>query len=210
IKAVALDRYYIQVAREQQGRNVLKEVCQCIWEVVIVSPERLTAREFDMVLRDVYFLQNLVLYTVDEAHVICPWSKAFHEAFGQIDRVRERIGPHIPILLMTATLSLEPEKKLLEEFPEIAWAVTAKAKILVYCKDYDTCFRVASYLRSNVVAGANAETLEAFQNNPEYFIVMATVKFRMGVDLRRVDYVLIMGLPDTAEAIPQYDGRAGR
>jgi superfamily II DNA helicase RecQ len=76
--------------------------------------ERLTSRAFDKVLRDDFFRKNLVLYCVDEAHVVVPWSKDFRADFGEINRICARIPPHVPLLLMTATLTTAAEASLVQ------------------------------------------------------------------------------------------------
>jgi superfamily II DNA helicase RecQ len=74
VSAVSLDSGSIAAAQER-GQNLLKEVEQCRWSVVIVSPERLTSPSFD--LRSTTFRANLTLYVIDEAHVVVPWSPQF-------------------------------------------------------------------------------------------------------------------------------------
>jgi superfamily II DNA helicase RecQ len=56
----------------------------------------------------------------------------------------------------------------------------------------------------------NAQILEDFRNDPGTFVIIATVKFGMGIDIRHVDISVNLGLPDSAEAILQQNGRAGR
>ena len=76
VRAISLDMNTVRVARAQ-GRDVLKEVQQCLWSVIILSPERLTSRPFDNILRNATFRSNLILYVIDEAHVIGPWGQDF-------------------------------------------------------------------------------------------------------------------------------------
>ncbi|KAI0038500.1 hypothetical protein FA95DRAFT_1505588, partial [Auriscalpium vulgare] len=125
-----------------------------------------------------------------------------------------------------------------EEFPDFAWVATCRKKALIYCKDFELCWRLASYLRRllpratrerNVrvyngltddanlrrrehagVLRENAQTLADFREDPETYVVVATVKFGLGVDLRHVAISLNAGLPESAEAVQQQHGRAGR
>ncbi|KAI0312872.1 P-loop containing nucleoside triphosphate hydrolase protein, partial [Amylostereum chailletii] len=267
IKAVSLDKENIVAFFKYDKRNLLEEVRLCQWEVIIVSPERLNAPTFDKVLRDRKFSRNVVLYAVDEAHVVFDWAKYFREAYGDIPDVPSRGLHGVPILLMTATLSPMAEHRLLQkmgflpgqyrttrrsierphvrtmirtlgggimadEFPELCWASKGTGKTLIYCKDYTTCWNIASYLQKlrpldadrqkniriyngmTYDRGAeqddNAETVSAFQTDPECFTVVATIKFGMGVDVRGVDYVVMVGLPDSVEEVVQFFGRGGR
>ncbi|KAI0079911.1 P-loop containing nucleoside triphosphate hydrolase protein, partial [Panus rudis PR-1116 ss-1] len=114
------------------------------------------------------------------------------------------------------------------DFPDIAWvAAHEDKKTIVYCKTIDQCYRVASYLRrlrppgeerfqsictyhSLLWPSTNAETLRKFREDPRTFIVVATIKFGMGIDVRRVTYVVTLGLPESIEQDHQQRGRAMR
>ncbi|KAI0072323.1 P-loop containing nucleoside triphosphate hydrolase protein, partial [Panus rudis PR-1116 ss-1] len=113
------------------------------------------------------------------------------------------------------------------EFPDIAWVARGKKKVVIYCKSIDLCQRVTSYLRrlrppgpsrlrnirmyhSFKWADSNAETLKAFQEDPDTFCIVATIKFGMGVDVRNIDVIINLGLPDTIENDHPQRGRAMR
>lgn len=111
IKAISLDSRAVQDARKA-GRDVFKEVANCQWSIVIASPERLNAPEFDPIVRSDVFQENLVMYAIDESHVIPGWSQSFRVDYGEISRLFLRIRPDVPILMMTATASRETEAYL--------------------------------------------------------------------------------------------------
>ncbi|KAI0054570.1 hypothetical protein BV25DRAFT_1816894, partial [Artomyces pyxidatus] len=267
IRAISLDSRMMSEAQDR-GDNLLAEVQRCDWSVVLVSPERLSSPEFDKILRDKTFQDNLVLYTIDKAHTAGPWSKHFHLAYADINRVRARISPHVSTLLMSATLTLDTEKALLRmmgfqygayhtihrsieqgnmqlvfktlhhglggnEFPDIAWVARCQCKVIIYCDDFPLCWRVASYLRKlwplhveirrrnirtynglsqddELGGNENEKTLTDFCEDPETYVVVATIKFRMGVDLCRVQISINLGLPLTPEAAHQQNGCAVR
>lgn len=102
IKAVALDAKQVQQSK-RENIQLLKEVRESKWSVVIVSPERLKTRKFDKIVRDADFRKNFVLYVVDECHVVIPSSQSFRECYGDIGQVCARIPPDVPVLAMTAT-----------------------------------------------------------------------------------------------------------
>ena len=112
IAAVALDVDNVKTASEQ-GRYLLKEVHECKWQLVIVSPERLTSPEFDKILQSRKFRKNLVLYVVDKAHIVIPWSLTFRKDYGQLGKVRARIQTNIPTLALTATSIVEIEARVM-------------------------------------------------------------------------------------------------
>ena len=100
ITAVALDVETIDTA-SLEGQDLLREVGECKWAVVIISPERLTSPAFDDILRSADFRANLALYVVDEAHIVIPWSLTFRKSYGQLGKVQARIrsGALSPIVL---------------------------------------------------------------------------------------------------------------
>lgn len=113
------------------------------------------------------------------------------------------------------------------DYPDIVWIVTLKKKTIIYCCRMRTCARVAEYLRSFLPPGPdrlhqirqyhslipqseNLDTLTSFENDPDVFCIVATVKFGMGLDARRVSFVVILGLPTTVETAKQEEGRVAR
>ncbi|KAA1471883.1 hypothetical protein DENSPDRAFT_754974, partial [Dentipellis sp. KUC8613] len=112
-------------------------------------------------------------------------------------------------------------------FPDIAWLTRAKKKAVVYCPTIDMGFRVATYLWRLLPPGQqrfrtvqmynglissteNADALQSFSTDPGALIMIATVKFGMGIDIRNIEVSINLGLPESAEAILQQNGRAGR
>ncbi|KAI0054732.1 P-loop containing nucleoside triphosphate hydrolase protein [Artomyces pyxidatus] len=177
IKAVALDAKRVKTAQ----RPLLKE--------------RMKTPEFDSIVRDDTFRKHLVLYVVDECHVVIPWSQSFRKCYGDIGDVCSRIPPDVPTV--------------------------------IYCQSIELGDRVAEYLYRLRPPGAdrmknirtynalhsdedNAKTLREFENDPEAFVVIATIKFGMGIDVRCAQVVINLGLPESAEATLQQIGRAGR
>ena len=258
-----LNAEHLKHAYRNERRDVYKEIRCCQWSVVIVSPERLVTKSFKDVVSDQCFRKNLCLYTVDEAHVVIPWSKSFRQAYGDIGTVCAHIPPDTPVLAMTATAQHDITNPLLRllsfhddelqniihrscekpnlwlvfqtlthglggnRFPDISWVSRQKYKVIIYCPDFDTCDRVATYLRLLLPIGvdrahsirlfnglldeeSNNAVLTAFNNDPETCVVVATIKFGMGIDVQAAQVVINLGLPQTAEDDMQQKGRAGR
>ena len=61
-----------------------------------------------------------------------------------------------------------------------------------------------------ISSGCNEDTLTAFNDDPKAMIIVATIKFGMGIDVRSAQVVVNLGLPDSAEDDLQQKGRAGR
>jgi superfamily II DNA helicase RecQ len=94
-----------------------------------------------------------------------------------------------------------------DEFTDIQWIASCNFKVIVYCTDYDLCYRVSRYLRrllplgnacsqavcvyhSLVSSKHNEKALTAFNEDPHTFVMVATIKFGMGIDIRNVQVVV--------------------
>lgn len=112
------------------------------------------------------------------------------------------------------------------EFPDLHWIVQGKSKVIVFCASIDLCFRVAVYLWSHLPPDRrlhrirlwcsltsedhNARTLELYRDDPDCIAIVATVAFAMGMNLRNVEQVVNLGLPDSLDMWVQKELRAGR
>ncbi|THH27968.1 hypothetical protein EUX98_g6232 [Antrodiella citrinella] len=261
LKATSLDADSLSDARKN-NISLLRDVAECKYSLVAVSPERLTSPEFGKILACELLRKSLVLYAIDEAHVVVPWSKLFRKDYGNISKARTRIPLIVPLLAMTATSQQgDPETNLirllgfrngfktirllreqknlqlvyatlthtlgLAEFSDIAWVAEGKYKTIIYCSTIEMCDRVASYLwklrpatapryrnirvySSFMSSKANRQTIHDFDNNPDTFVIIATVKLALGVDVRKAQICMNLGLPETVEQDTQQKGRAGR
>ncbi|ETW86332.1 hypothetical protein HETIRDRAFT_415267 [Heterobasidion irregulare TC 32-1] len=93
-------------------QNLLEEVEQGKWLVIILSPEWLNSLEFERIVQNKWFRKLLALYVIDEAHIVLPWAADFCEAYGQINYIIACIPVGIPILVMSRTLGSEAETSL--------------------------------------------------------------------------------------------------
>lgn len=263
LRAVTLESGTVQTAYDQ-GKNLIKEIQRFQYDVIIVSPERLTCPNFAKLMRSESFLKNIALLCIDEAHLVVPWGKSFREAYREISNLPSRMRARTPVLAMTATMrpgraqndlirslgiqkddisitrlsteqenlrlvvqtlthGLGPGQKL---FPDIKWIAAGQYKTIIYCSTTNLCERVCTYLQMHrpiierkrnirTYCGIgdpeeNAETLRAFNEDPDTFVIVATIKCGMGLDLRCVQVVINLGLPATIEDSKQQMGRAGR
>lgn len=267
LKAVYLDADSVSNARTSSegngGSKLFSKVKQCEYSVVIVSPERLASPEFNCMVRNDWFRQNLVQFVIDEAHIVVPWSKGFRLPYGNISRVGARLPTTVPALAMTATSQANEEQALLRLlgfreghykttrlscdqanlqlvfltlthglagplFPDIAWVAEGRWKTIIYCHDVRLVNDIVSYLwqlrpgnfeqrkrnirqySSYIPAEDNRKTIHDFDNDPETFVIVATIKLALGVDVRKAQVCIILGLADTVEQDKQEKGRAGR
>ena len=112
------------------------------------------------------------------------------------------------------------------QFPDIVWVFKCGVKVILYCKTIDLCLRVALYgwslhpviraldnvrLWTSLTSQEyNARTLSLFEDNADTSVIVATIAFGMGMNIRNVTDSVNLGLPDTLATLHQQNGRAGR
>ncbi|KAF5383193.1 hypothetical protein D9615_004911 [Tricholomella constricta] len=114
------------------------------------------------------------------------------------------------------------------DFPDIKWVFsTPGIKVIVYCATLDLQMRVALYGWNQYEIGParlekvrlwnsmtsptyNERTLDLFHHNPETRVIVASVAFGLGMNIRIITDSINLGIPDTVEALVQQNGRAGR
>ena len=144
----------------------------------------------------------------------------FRSGYAVIRRTCER--PNLQMVFCTLSHGLGSW-----EFPDIAWVTRKLKKTVIYISTIEQGFRLATYLWKLLPRGSsrfrvvqlyngliddddNAETLRAFSDDSGARIMIATVKFGMGIDIKNIEVSINLGLPESAEAILQQNGRAGR
>jgi len=106
LPAVAINEDSLREAASQTPpRDLLKEVLEWKWAVVIVSPEMLTAPRFNQVLVDSLFQQHLSLVFIDECHLVDEQGSDFRPCYKLIGLLRSRTRTCIPWVAATATLA---------------------------------------------------------------------------------------------------------
>ncbi|KAJ6448768.1 P-loop containing nucleoside triphosphate hydrolase protein [Mycena sanguinolenta] len=72
--------------------------------MLILGPEQLISKGFQDLLKHGPFFDRVCALGVDEIHLLVMWGVAFRKAFTQIEFMRARFRPGIPIIGLTATL----------------------------------------------------------------------------------------------------------
>jgi len=101
-------------------------------------------------------------------------------------------------------------------FSDIAWAFRQGVKAVVYCTTLELCFRVAIYgwrqlqplknvrVWTSITSSAyNSCTLNLFENNADTSVIVATVAFGMGMNIRNIDHSVNLGLPTSLSGLHQ-------
>jgi superfamily II DNA helicase RecQ len=107
LKAVSLSAESLSTASCEEC-NLFEEICLCQWSVALLSAERLVSKEFDVVVCNESFWKNLVVYGIDEAHVLVPWNVDFRLAYHQAAILPKQLPDHVSLVATrptTATLA---------------------------------------------------------------------------------------------------------
>ena len=113
------------------------------------------------------------------------------------------------------------------QFPDIAWVFRRGVKAVVYCCSLDLVFRVGYYgwnsypegsrrldnvrLWTSITSAAyNNRTLDLFKSEEDTSVIVASIAFGMGMNLRNITDSINLGLPTTYAGLIQQNGRAGR
>ncbi|KIK74080.1 hypothetical protein PAXRUDRAFT_29197, partial [Paxillus rubicundulus Ve08.2h10] len=114
-----------------------------------------------------------------------------------------------------------------DRFPNIAWVLDDGKKVVVYCKTIELVFCVALYLWSQCPPGPermkivwvwysltcskyNNKMLDLFTNHPGTKVIIATITFGMGMNLKNISEVINLGMPYSLSSDIQQKGWAGR
>ncbi|TFK20426.1 P-loop containing nucleoside triphosphate hydrolase protein [Coprinopsis marcescibilis] len=194
IKAVSVNAQTIKTESEK-GNNIFESIRRCEYSMVFISAERLTSKSLDTILKDETFRNNLILLGIDEAHVLVPWSQDFRTAYRQMALLRRRLPDRCAFaVVFCASLDLVWRVAL------YGWSQYPLAK------QYDSV-RVWSSITSG---GYNQQSLSLFANNLQTSVIVATVAFGMGMNLKNIQYSINLGLPESMEALVQQNGHCGR
>ncbi|KAF8144095.1 P-loop containing nucleoside triphosphate hydrolase protein [Mycena galopus ATCC 62051] len=211
------------------GRNLVHEIRECkTWNVICVDPEHLRGRQITS--SDV-FRANIVYGCTDEAHLIDEWGADFRPDF-------KHIGPFFRGRLPSSA-STRPNMQFIMEpltngvggkiFPQLLPYLDSGRKAVVHCRTIDDVLRVFLYLWKSLPPGPhrlrrikiirnhslrsfdeNQEIIRLLDEDPECQVVIATVAFANGLNVKSLLDSLSVGIADTVDEIWQQKGRVGR
>ncbi|CAD6885315.1 unnamed protein product [Tilletia caries] len=237
IRAVSLSQvtseslYTVKNAESEVGHNRIKELRRqhlrkmIISEhahLVFASPEAvLDNPSVQDLLKDPIFKGRLRALVVDEAHVVQTWGLTpsarsalpFRPAFSRIQTLRTRLGAHLPLLAVSATLP----------------AATAVPKTLIYVRTRAAAYEAAAALQHHFDSFGPAfdgivrpftalsssefklDTISnAFQPGGHVRVLIATEAGGLGIDLPDIDHVVQFEIPNDVLDLAQHFGRTMR
>ncbi|PPQ76946.1 hypothetical protein CVT26_007943 [Gymnopilus dilepis] len=99
-------------AQAREDKRDHWKIARSFPDVLILSPEELSSRQFGHLLDEKVFFERLCFLGIDEIHLLHWWGNSFREAFKQIGLLRARLptrdGKPITLLGITATLRVGP------------------------------------------------------------------------------------------------------
>lgn len=96
----------IALTGENNQKAVQKSIACENYTHVFTSPEIALSKKFKAnVLDDPRFASRLSLLAIDEIHLVEEWGKSFRPLYAEIEKVRKRIPPQVPLLGVSATLT---------------------------------------------------------------------------------------------------------
>ncbi|KAF8056278.1 P-loop containing nucleoside triphosphate hydrolase protein [Lyophyllum atratum] len=140
--------------------------------------------------------------------------------FYHLQRTNERANIHFILQTLSHTLGGDT-------FPDLLPFLASGRKTVIYCETIELCFRVAIYLWSLLPPGLekltrvrlyhamcwpdeNEETIRLIRDDPHCQVVIATVAFAQGINVKPLLDCIQLGVPSTMNQLVQQEGRIGR
>jgi superfamily II DNA helicase RecQ len=88
-----------------RGENLWESALSPTVHMIMLSPEKLTSREFDALLKNDAFRKRALNLGIDEAHLLNSWGPEFRIAFQEIGNLWSRFPKDTTCVATTATLA---------------------------------------------------------------------------------------------------------
>ncbi|THU78324.1 hypothetical protein K435DRAFT_601861, partial [Dendrothele bispora CBS 962.96] len=105
LRGLSYCRETISEYRINKKLDLVQLICECrSWDLICVDPEHLATPEWREIMQNTNFKQHLILFCVDEAHLIRRWAPNFRPTFNDIGALARGYLPEtVPIIALTAT-----------------------------------------------------------------------------------------------------------
>ncbi|KAJ7266413.1 P-loop containing nucleoside triphosphate hydrolase protein, partial [Mycena haematopus] len=226
-------------AARMAGQNLVKDIQECLtWNIICVDPEHLHDKAWRQIPAHDTFRANIVYGCADEAHTINEWGLTFRPQFRHVGGFfRGRLPSSASVMALTATLqpgspttsicrSLGLSGDNFYEFPDLLPYLNSGRKAVVHCRKIDDVYRVFIYLWNSLPVGPdrlrriqmyhslrsfedNEEILRLMDEDPRCQVVIATIAFANGLNVKALLDSLSLGFPNTLDQLWQEKGRVG-
>ncbi|KAJ7097721.1 P-loop containing nucleoside triphosphate hydrolase protein, partial [Mycena epipterygia] len=210
-------------AARKAGRDLVLEIRECkTWNVICVDPEHLRNKAWREITACDIFRVNIVYGCIDEAHLINEWGLSFRPDFRHIGAFfNGRLPSSTSIMALSATLQPGVATKSLLHY------LNSGRKAVIHCRTIDDVLRVFIYLWKALPAGRhrlrrikmyhslktseeNEEILQLLDEDPECQVIIATIAFANGLNVKALLDSILLGFPETVDQLWQEKGRVGR
>ncbi|KAJ7608564.1 P-loop containing nucleoside triphosphate hydrolase protein [Roridomyces roridus] len=228
IKALAYCHETITEARKA-GRNLVEEITECkTWSIVCVDPEHLRDKAWRQISDCAAYCARLVYGCTDEAHLINLWGAGFRPDFRHIGGFfRGRLPSSMSVFALSATLQPGTATQSVHVFPQLLFYLNSGRKAAIHCRTIQDVLRVFLYLWRSLPPGPhrlrrikmyhslrsteeNKAILKSLDEDPECQVVVATVAFANGLNVKSLLDSISLGFPETVDQLWQEKGRVGR
>lgn len=104
----------IALTEENNQKSVQQSIARENYTHVFTSPEIALSKKFKAnVLDNLRLTSRLSLLAIDEIHLVEEWGKSFRSLYAEIEKVRKRIPPQVPLLGVSATLTKSARLRIL-------------------------------------------------------------------------------------------------
>ncbi|KII90823.1 hypothetical protein PLICRDRAFT_547294 [Plicaturopsis crispa FD-325 SS-3] len=111
LTALAITRNTLDEARKD-GKNLWAKA-ESDTTVILVTPEMLTSKGFEQLLRQKKFQERAFALVVDEVHLMNSWGVGFRPSFLEVGNMRARFSSSVVLLALTATMRTgQPTKSI--------------------------------------------------------------------------------------------------
>ncbi|KAF4610293.1 hypothetical protein D9613_010675 [Agrocybe pediades] len=106
----------INSVHEGCTNEVMENICDGTWQIVLISPEIVLSPKFrDKVLLNPKMIPRILSVVVDEAHVVSHWGADFRKEYGKLGVLRSILPRGTPFIAMSATLSRRIRRDVLKK-----------------------------------------------------------------------------------------------
>ncbi|THU80333.1 hypothetical protein K435DRAFT_823691 [Dendrothele bispora CBS 962.96] len=196
-------------------------ICACqTWQLICVDPEHLASPEWRKIIQHDTFKLNLILFCIDEAHLIKKWGPAFRPAFENIGSF---IRGYLP--LTTSTLALtatcDPDKSTPKRTPgvpkyaQILDYLRCGRKTVIHVNTIPIAYEIYEFLWNHIPKGHsplrrmheyNRTTFQLIDSDSELQVVIATVGFSQGINCKCIEDSISWGFPSSLDEFWQAKG----
>ncbi|THU76266.1 hypothetical protein K435DRAFT_569572, partial [Dendrothele bispora CBS 962.96] len=181
------------------------------------------------IMQNTNFKQHLILFCIDEAHLIQRWAPNFRPAFNDIGALaRGYLSETMPILALTATCAPgQATTALSSKYSQLLDYLRCGRKTVIHVQTFPIAYDIYEFLWDYIPKDKsplrrmrmyhalctdeyNRETFGLVDSYPELQIVIATVGFSQGINCKMILDSISWSFPSTLDEFVQAQGRNGR